>query len=614
MISVAEATAAIRAREARLRQEEEGAGLMKSPTLSSTATVNRSGNFSLAIAPAAAGVVRRINARATLREIQRRWRLTLVLRRMSISRVATAALFKQAFLQFNAIVDKEQRAFGIVSALFDTHVNCIEDQYRERQRVEDDAVMRAAILLPEAASRCSVGLWYTDELEWLRRDEIIAEVVIARAQLKDIEQLWLAEINGRVWTIQSDTRAFESILMRHSQGCRAIERLYDQRRHLEKTENRYRGKVEDEFEQMIAAGRVKQQMLFTESDALISRRRIHAAAVDEFVEIRLSFYPVLLQAIIDAEERRRGHLNTAVARLFSSSRHTIDCLTLQRQEEEIRQRDQRWAMRALGAFSRQYYLLAIRHLEYRERAVRARLWHAFCWQWHETIRGGVTLRLQADEDRVRTSLVARANAARNVLLEALRASMPLALQATEVRARRALQNIYALYTRHRCIDLRLLRLAWTEQQQRNALALRWFVGARDIVVPLSVRRLADLEEALYRKEIDNRAHLWIAEWHAFEAIKFDAVQREQTVRRKAIVMSHKGMEDNLLMEFVNSTHVLAIQHAAKGYRPQSGANPSSMASRRSVKASSSLKPAQAAAIASSSHPGSPLMSPVLSPL
>jgi hypothetical protein len=52
------------------------------------------------------------------------------------------------------------------------------------------------------------------------------------------------------------------------------------------------------------------------------------------------------------------------------------------------------------------------------------------------------------------------------------------------------------------------------------------------------------------------------------------VQREQAVRRREILIEHKVYEDELLTSFVSSTHVLAIQHAAKGYKPPTPTSPS----------------------------------------
>jgi hypothetical protein len=509
-----------------------------------------------------------------LRRVQRRWRLVLALRKMSARRVAMAALFKTAFLHYNDIVDREQREFAAVATLFDTHVNCIADQYRERQVVEDDANQKASILIPETAERCSLWQWFCEDLEVLVREQRIAEYLKATSQLKDVEHLWVQEHTYRMSNTNAERRAFDAVTMRHTQGSRGIDRLYDQRKHLERTEQRFRNRLKDEVNQAHSAFTINQKILHTQSETFRTRRELQVTALNELIEVRQSFYPVLVDAILTAERRQRDEINIAVTRLFAASNDTIQNLEIQHSEEATRQREERWALRVIGAFAARYYGIAIRLQEQRERATRARLWHAFCWQWWEISRGGCTLRLQADEDTYRTRLVNEAVTSRNIILEALRATLPLAWQATEVRARRALENVYALSCRYRAIEMRLLRLVWVEQQHRNAIAMQWFVGARNVVVPLSVLRLALSEETLWNRDVDHRSAIWMQEWHAFEAIKFDAVQREQAVRRREILIEHKVYEDELLTSFVSSTHVLAIQHAAKGYKPPTPTSPS----------------------------------------
>jgi hypothetical protein len=509
-------------------------------------------------------------SKLTLDSIKRRWKRVMLLRKLSTVRVSTASLFKTVFLQYNELVEAERKSFDVIRGLFDVHVNKIVDQYRERELLEDDALQRTSILLPELAERSTIQMWFTEDFEVLKRGQFIASWVIAWDCWKDCERLEWLELSLRTTLADAQRREHDAFLMRHVQGARAIERLYDQRRHLQSVEERFRSKISDERDAFDKRTFTSVSLVNVQVAAFATRKVIHAAAMSEFIVIRRSLYPVLLSALERQEDRRRDAIYQSAARIFAASSNQLAVLALQREEEDIRQREERWAFCAIQAFSHRYYTIAIRQCQHREQALRIRLWHAFSVQWFEIAKTGVTLPLQANEAVSRVALISRAQAERLIIKEALRATLLLALQATEVRARRALENVFAVHCRSRCFDLLALRLGWIEQQRRNFLALQWYTTARDIVVPLSVLRLSQLEEHLWKREIETRSTLMLSEWHAFGDIKFDFVTKSQTVIRRQILAHHKVEEDALLSTFVSSTHVLAIQHAAKGFHTRKG--------------------------------------------
>ena len=495
-------------------------------------------------------------------------RAVMQTKRRGLMNLRFAFVLKEAYMTCSDLVESERAVFHDVLRAFEERAMGIVVDYRHRSEMEVEAVEgRAAVTIPEALSRLQLHLLLVE----VQADHGCLLFLAEFANFWQFEEqtfaLAMQYLKVHRECVLMESREVDNQLIKHAQRQRHIERQFDMRHSLIRTEERERQMVEREFKSFHIRASAELNQLAIGVIETFQRKKMDRDAQAIVKRLLLDLYPLLLEDVAIDESRMRRLLSvTRYEYLVEQLRHHALALALQHDEDAVRRDVEVWQLRIRAVIQQAHLQANIDDVARVEARERSRLLRVLSREHYMAISKLQPLLLcQHHEDRARAEVAMSRRLEMGLIVQALLATFPLAWQVSERRQRQGIEDNCSVGYRALALHFYSLHLVTEEKQHRNVIAIQFYVTLKQKAAPWIAWNLNHAEAHLLTLDIEIRTKIWLEALQTIMSTYREQVLKLQSLRRREILLEARSGKEKLVDYLIQSAHVMAIQHAAAKY-------------------------------------------------